>query len=122
MKGKKFKKNEYFSSSIECRHIGTKKPTGTIEQALIDTATKVYQDGEITRNTNGKADIEYLNVFQELSQMVHADESLVEGIFLPESYSEDLRILFTNLDLNYGHVVESEEETVIILNFSIVPL
>jgi len=69
-----------------------------------------------------KVDIIYLNVFQKLSQMVHADESLVEGIFLPESYSEDLRILFTNLALNYGRVVKNDGEKVIILNFSIAPL
>ena len=82
--GKKFKKNEYFRSSKVCRHIGTKKPTGTIEQPLIDTATKAYQEvpnGEIMRKTNGKADtcIVYLNAFQKLSQMVRIHESLVEG-------------------------------------------
>ena len=41
---------------------------------------------------------------------------------VPESYSEDLKILFTNLASNYGHVVKNKGEKVIILNFSIVPL
>ena len=49
--------NERYSATKECHKIGN-NPTGNIEKALINTAETVYQqvpNGDITRNSNGKA-------------------------------------------------------------------